>query len=116
VEAGGNRGPACSEIWRPDDETVCARYWCHRPCSPARPDVLMRRRFSSAAMAVIDMPSPASCSMSGRKFSANAFASAACLSDCSFVPPSFTPLAFARARPSFVRMEIMRRSFSANAA
>jgi hypothetical protein len=42
----------------------------------ARPDVLMRRRFSSAAMAVIDMPSPASYSMSGRKFSANAFASA----------------------------------------
>jgi hypothetical protein len=41
---------------------------------------------------------------------------AACLSDCSFVPPSFTPRAFARARPSFVRIEIMRRSFSANAA
>jgi hypothetical protein len=89
---------------------------CHFPCTPPRPGVLMRLRFNSAAMAVIDMSSVANCSMMGRSDVANAIACSFALRLCSFSPPSFTPRAFALARPSFVRTLIIRRSFSANAA
>ena len=89
---------------------------CHFPCTPPRPAVLMRRLFSSWAIWVIDMSSAANCSMMGRSDAANVIASSFALRLCAFSPPSFTPRAFALARPSLVRMEIIRRSFSAKAA
>jgi hypothetical protein len=75
---------------------------------------LMRLRFNSIAMAEwVCAPSRTISSMTGRSASARCAACWRLLA--SFHPPSWMPRALARASPSFVRMEIMRRSRSANA-
>ena len=88
---------------------------CHRDLGRS---VSTLRRLSSAAMALALMSARLRTMSNEIGFTAYARQSASALfrRDCSFSPPSLTPRALALARLSLVRMEIILRSFSANAA